>query len=138
MYLYIDQEDIKIGQTHREIHIIYESLHGPERHQNWRHTHQGLCAFTLSLVLLLLGTGQFTHIITGYFTSTGLIIRLFPMPLKQPWTVWENISHKSTRTVRINTTKQSSTKTCSYFIGHNITSKTVSSRNISELRRNFC
>ena len=57
---------------------------------------------------------------------TGLLhwhcgnLTIAPVPAKQPWWIWINISFEFIMNDCITTTKQSTTKPCAYFLGYTV------------------
>ena len=47
-------------------------------------------------------------------------LTIAPVPAKQPWWIWINTSCESIMNDCINTTKQSTTKPCAYFLGYTV------------------
>ena len=47
-------------------------------------------------------------------------LTIAPMPAKQPWWIWINISCQFIMNNCITTTKQSTTKPCAYFLGYTV------------------
>ena len=47
-------------------------------------------------------------------------LTIAPVPTKQPWWIWLNISCESIMNDCITTTKQSTTKPCAYFLGYTV------------------
>ena len=50
-------------------------------------------------------------------------LTIAPVPAKQPWWIWINISYEFIMNDCITTTKQSTTKPCAYFLGYNVHGK---------------
>ena len=49
-------------------------------------------------------------------------LTIAPVPAKQPWWIWINTSYEFIMNDCINTTKQSTTKPCAYFLGYTVQS----------------
>ena len=47
-------------------------------------------------------------------------LTIAPVPAKQPWSIWINISFEFIMNDYITTTKQSTTKPCAYFLGYTV------------------
>ena len=47
-------------------------------------------------------------------------LTIAPVPAKQPWWIWINISYEFIMNDCITTTKQSTTKPCAYFLGYTV------------------
>ena len=47
-------------------------------------------------------------------------LTIAPVPAKQPWWIWINTSCEFIKNDCITTTKQSTTKTCAYFLGYTV------------------
>ena len=47
-------------------------------------------------------------------------LTIAPVPAKQPWWIWINTSCEFIMNVYITTTKQSTTKSCAYFLGYTV------------------
>ena len=56
-------------------------------------------------VLLCFVIVNYTQIIQSYFSGTGAMVA--PVPRKQPWRIWANDSHASTKDDYVTTTTQS-------------------------------
>ena len=50
-------------------------------------------------------------------------LTIAPVPAKQPWWIWINISCEFIMNDYITTTKQSTTKPCAYFLGYTVLSE---------------
>ena len=51
---------------------------------------------------------------------TSLALTIAPVPAKQPWWIWINTSCEFIMNDCITTTKQSTTKSCAYFLGYTV------------------
>ena len=69
----------------------------------------------LCCALLWLYIDWFSQIHQAYFIGT-----VAPVPAKQPWWIWINTSGEFIMNDCITTTKQSTTKPCSYFLGYTV------------------
>ena len=67
-------------------------------------------------ILLWLGNGWFYPYPPGLLTCIGAVI-LPPVPVMQPWGIWVNSSHQSSKNDDTTTTKQNTTKLSTYFMG---------------------
>ena len=77
---------------------------------------------------------NFTHILPGCFIGTGENWGnhvIAPMPMKQPWTIWVDVSCKSLITDNVITTKQSPIKLCAYLTGYTMSTTILHGHNIS-------
>ena len=57
-------------------------------------------------------------------------LTIAPVPAKQPWWIWINTSCEFIMNDSITTTKQSTTKSCAYFLGYTVTCEMVYHRTI--------
>ena len=66
---------------------------------------------------------------------SGLLLTIAPVPAKQPWWIWINISCEFIMNDCITTTKQSTTKPCAYFLGYTVRVIIMHSNNILDLHK---